>query len=401
EGEEIARVALVQSRADLWLTIGATLLAFVAVIIAMLVLIIRRSIRLTERLIFLPLQSLETAASRMAAGNLEQKLDTSGDDEIASLTRSLDAMRGSISSLFGKLNHANQELSSQNHVLEEKVRERTVELERLNARLNSENIRMGAELDVTRQLQEMVLPREDELSTIEGLEISTHVEPAHEVGGDYLDVLSEGGRVRIGIGDVTGHGLDSGVLMLLTQSAVRTLNASEEADLLKIVNVLNRSLTGNINRMGSGKNLSFALLDYHLEQGPAGTQGLLNIVGQHESILICRANGTLEEIDTLMLGMPLGLVDDVGEYLAQEQIILAPGDIAVLYTDGITEAADAKGTLFGMPQLQQAVVDNHALSAPEIKQAVVARVKEHIGDQELLDDLTLLIIKQAEVAAAA
>lgn len=114
--------------------------------------------------------------------------------------------------------------------LEQKVEERTAELAQANAeitilneRLKADNLRMTAELDVTRRLQQMILPKQAELNAISGLDIAGFMEPAEEVGGDYYDVLQYQDRVKIGIGDVTGHGLESGVLMIMAQTVVRSL----------------------------------------------------------------------------------------------------------------------------------------------------------------------------------
>ncbi|MCZ0901656.1 SpoIIE family protein phosphatase, partial [Microcoleus sp. HI-ES] len=114
--------------------------------------------------------------------------------------------------------------------LEQKVEERTAQLAQankeilvLNERLKVDNLRMSAELDVTRRLQQMILPQQQELESIAGLEIAAFMEPADEVGGDYYDVLTQNDQVKISIGDVTGHGLESGVLMIMAQTAVRTL----------------------------------------------------------------------------------------------------------------------------------------------------------------------------------
>jgi len=110
--------------------------------------------------------------------------------------------------------------------LEEKVEERTAQLAQanqeiteLNEQLKEENLRMSRELEVSRQLQQMLLPKKEELQQIEGLDIVGFLEPADEVGGDYYDVLKCHGRVLIGIGDVTGHGLESGVLAIMAQTA--------------------------------------------------------------------------------------------------------------------------------------------------------------------------------------
>lgn len=103
------------------------------------------------------------------------------------------------------------------------------------SRLVSENLRMSAELEVTRKLQNTILPKQSELEAIEGLEISGFMEPAAEVGADYYDVIPHKNRVKIGIGDVTGHGLESGMLMLMAQTSIRTLIENNETDPVKLL----------------------------------------------------------------------------------------------------------------------------------------------------------------------
>jgi methyl-accepting chemotaxis protein len=117
-----------------------------------------------------------------------------------------------------------QQLSAHAAELEIRVQERTVELGKanaaittLNTQLQAENLRMGAELEVTRKLQHMLLPTTEELHQIADLDIACYMEPADEVGGDYYDVLQHNGQIKIGIGDVTGHGLESGVLMVINR----------------------------------------------------------------------------------------------------------------------------------------------------------------------------------------
>ena len=113
---------------------------------------------------------------------------------------------------------------------EEEMRLASAEIGRLNEQLKAENLRMSAELDITQRLQQMVLPRPSELLSLGGLSVAAYMQPATEVGGDYYDVLSAGnghGAVKIGIGDVTGHGLESGVLMLMVQMAVQTFRQRE------------------------------------------------------------------------------------------------------------------------------------------------------------------------------
>lgn len=277
--------------------------------------------------------------------------------------------------------------------LEQKVEERTIQLVQanekisaLNERLKSENLRMGAELEVTRQLQQMILPRDKELEYIAGLDIAGFMEPADEVGGDYYDVLNHDGQIKIGIGDVTGHGLESGVLMLMVQTAVRTLLINNENNYVKFWGTLNRVLYENIQRMNCNKNLTLTLLDYQ--------PGSVRLSGQHEEMLVVRQDGSVERIDTMDLGFPLGVVSDIADFIAQAEVPLDPGDGVVLYTDGITEATNHDKKLYGLDRLCQVVSENWHHPAQQIRQRVIDDVRQHIGEHKVCDDITLLVLKQ-------
>jgi phosphoserine phosphatase RsbU/P len=263
-------------------------------------------------------------------------------------------------------------------------------------RARDENTRLGAELDVSRRIQQILLPSRAELDAIESLDIATHMEAAHEVGGDYYDILSHDGGVRIGIGDVTGHGLESGVVMLMIQSAVRTLLTSREQDMVRVMDVLNTTIYNNVQRMGCGKNLTLALLDYRHMTDPdrPGVSGHLRISGQHESVIIARRDGRMEVVDTDDLGFPIGLVEEMAHFVAQIDVDLHPGDVVVLYTDGITEAADEHHRLYGDERFMEVIAAHRDESAEAIKDAIISDVKRHIGTQTLYDDLTLVILKQ-------
>lgn len=269
-------------------------------------------------------------------------------------------------------------------------------------RAQAENMRLSAEIDISRRLQRMVLPTQDELDAVPGLDVAAYMEPAAEVGGDYYDVLrGADGKVRIGIGDVTGHGLESGVVMLMTQSAVRSLATRQAAPDDDLLNALNRMMFDNLKRMGSDRNITLALIEYIpapprlAGQGRGdASAGRLRITGQHESVLVVRVDGVVEVIDTLELGMPLGLVDDISSFVGVAEVGLRPGDVVVLYTDGVTEAADPQHRLFGLERLCETARAARAGSAEDIKQTVLDAVADHIGAQPIWDDLTLLVLKQ-------
>lgn len=261
-----------------------------------------------------------------------------------------------------------------------------MEMTMVNEQLKAENLRMGMELDIARRIQMMVLPKHDELEHVRDLEIVGYMKPADEVGGDYYDVLRNNGTLHLGIGDVTGHGLESGVVMLMAQTAIRTLIEHGETDPYAFVKTLNRTMYKNIQRMGVEKNLTFALLKYQ--------EGILKIIGQHEEVIVIRKDGKVERVDTIELGFPIGLEEHIHEWFKEVSIPLDPGDGIVLYTDGITEAENPDGQQYGLKRLCN--IASHAWSrksVEQIKQTVIDDVTRFIGTQTIYDDLTLVILK--------
>ncbi len=327
-----------------------------------------------------PLNNLSISAQNLANRQWDytRRLPTKRTDEMGVLGRAFANMSAELKELFNKL--------------EQKVEERTVQLEnayneitQLNQRLASENIRMGTELEVTRKLQQMVLPHEAELKQIQELDIACFMEPASEVGGDYYDVLQYNGQVQIGIGDVTGHGLESGVLMLMVQTAVRTLLLNNISDAHTFMSVLNRVIYDNVQRMHSDKNLTLSILNY--------THGKLCLTGQHEEVLLVKKNATIQRIDTFDLGFMVGLEKDISPFIAEMEVELQEGDGIVLYTDGITEARQGKQE-YGLDRLCRIIQTHWDQSAQAVLEAVVDDVRTFINNSQLQDDITLLVIKK-------
>ena len=267
-----------------------------------------------------------------------------------------------------------------------KIRQQNAQIAALNEQLQDENLRMGAELQVTEQIQRLILPSKAELEAVGSLDIAGYMEPADEVGGDYYDVLQHAGHLKIAIGDVTGHGVEAGMVMLMTQTAVRTLLESGESDHVRFLDSLNRVVHGNVQRMETDKSLTLCLLDYN--------DGAIQLSGQHDDPILVRADGQVELVDTMELGFPIGLDDDITDFISQATIQLSPSDGVVLYTDGITEAENEKGEQYGLDRLCEVVSQEWGKSAEGVKDAVVANVKKFIGEQEIYDDITLVVLKQ-------
>ncbi len=295
-----------------------------------------------------PLRLLGLAAQSFAAGDLSARAPVVTDDEL-----------GVVAQVFNEM--------------ADQVQTRTELLQ--------------AELNVARKLQQMILPRGQELEAVNPFDIAVFMEAATEVGGDYYDVLTYQDALIIGIGDVTGHGLESGVLMIMVQMAIRTLLTSEELNLntLRILQILNQSVYDNLQRMGSDRNLTLSLLKYE--------KGELTIAGQHEQVLWLRAGQELERIDTWPLGMFIGLEPDIDAFLGEHKLKVGSQDIVVLYTDGVTEAENPEGVCFGLDRLTERVQALAHCSAQDICDGIISQLKTHIGTQTVFDDITLMVLK--------
>lgn len=324
------------------------------------------------------ISALAGAAKRIQAKDYSVRVAITSKDEVGEAGEAFNRMA--------------EEISYHTENLEQLVEERTAQIEdakeeisTLNAQLQRENRRLGTELAVAERIQLMVLPLDQELEQFQALEIAAYMRPAEEVGGDYYDVLKNGGRLKIGIGDVTGHGLESGVLMLMVQSVARALQEAGNTDAVKFLTDLNSALFKNIVRTKIDKHLTLAFLDYD------GKEMILS--GQHEEVVVVRANGEVERIDTMDLGIPIGLEADISAFIKTREIAFEKGDLILLHTDGVTEAENDAGELFGMERLCGEAVRLKDLSAEKVVSEIVATLMLFIGSQKIYDDITLLAVR--------
>jgi serine phosphatase RsbU (regulator of sigma subunit) len=138
--------------------------------------------------------------------------------------------------------------------------------------------------------------------------------------------------------------------------------------------------------MNSDKNLTIAFLDYKA--------GKVTLTGQHEEVIIVRADGKIERIDTIDLGFPVGLEADITNFITQKEVTLFAGDGIVLYTDGLVDAENHTQQQYGVERLCDVLRHNWHRNARQIQQAVIDDLWNHIARNHLQDDVTILVIKQ-------
>jgi serine phosphatase RsbU (regulator of sigma subunit) len=246
------------------------------------------------------------------------------------------------------------------------------------------------ELEIASTIQTSILPRE---LTAEGVELSARMVPAAEVGGDYYDVIPVEDGCWIGIGDVTGHGLNAGLIMLMVQSALAALvRQNPDSSPREIVRLLNQVMYDNMRkRLGVKDHVTFSLVRYHAD-------GRLVFAGAHEEMIVCAAgDGRCDRIETP--GAWLGGIADVARFNVDSRRQLVAGDLVLLYTDGMTEAMNAAGEQFGMDRLCDALAAARHLPLVAIEQALLDAVRRW-SPTEQVDDITVLLIRYAGAGAA-
>ncbi len=252
----------------------------------------------------------------------------------------------------------------------------------LRADIKSARDALWGEMEVAKHIQTALLPR---VHQVPGYQIAAAMLPAEEVGGDYYDVIqAPHGETWLAIGDVSGHGVESGLIMMMTQTSLdTTITRSAHQTPSTVVAHANGVLRRNIARLSADRYMTLTVIRVD------GAQ--LTFAGKHQDILIYRTGrGTTDVIPTQ--GSWLGLVDEIAPFIEDQTATVGIGDIVVLYTDGITEAANARGEMFGEDRLRQAITRHAGATVEELIQRVVREVRDHMARQD--DDITIVALKR-------
>lgn len=255
-------------------------------------------------------------------------------------------------------------------------------------REKAEKERLESELEIATRIQTSILPRD---LRVENLEIAATMVPATEVGGDYYDVLPGAGGCWLGIGDVAGHGLRSGLVMMMLQSIVAALGRDDfNAAPGAILQVVNAVLYDNVrNRLAQDEHATLTLIRYF-------SNGELVFAGAHEDLIILRAaTGKCERIATL--GTWVGATEDISGATEEQRARLSSGDVLVLFTDGVIEAANAAGEHFGIERLCSELEAAFGESASTVRDRLLAAVRRFLDVQH--DDIALLVARYQAVSA--
>lgn len=241
---------------------------------------------------------------------------------------------------------------------------------------------LESELELSQVIQRGLLPQQ--VPTIEGLNIAAFIRPAQIVGGDYFDFVDfQDGKPGLVMADVSGHGVSAGMFMSSMQTAFHTLVPQSDSP-VDVLERLNHLYIHNINFT------TFVTIFFGKYDPPTRMLSYAN--AGHSSAYLYRV-ATNQEIWLRPTGPAIGLSE--GFTIRKEDIRLTPGDILLLYTDGITEAADQQGALWGEDNLADIIRQNPDSSAERLIQKILTALKNHTNGSPLEDDVTLMISKVA------
>ena len=249
------------------------------------------------------------------------------------------------------------------------------------AHVERERERIEQELRVARSIQQASLPKE--VPQLEGWQISPLYQPAREVGGDFYDFhLLSGGRLGLVVGDATGKGVPAALVMSTTCGMLRAvsqaLDSSSPGEMLGRVNeALVSSIPSNMF-----VTCFYAILD--LERGS------LRYANAGHDLPYLHRNSAAEELRAR--GMPLGLMP--GMSYEENEIVLDAGEAALFYSDGLVEAHDPKGEMFGFPRLR-ALIAEHG-EKRSLGDSLLEELYFFVGEGwEQEDDITLLTLRRS------
>lgn len=308
-----------------------------------------------SRSITAPLERLEVATATLGAGDLDAQLPTfPGDDEIAKLASSFETMRASL----------------KDHI--EQLRLTT-----------AANERIESELEMARSIQMGLVPKTfPPFPEREDFDLYATLEPARQIGGDYYDFfMSDEQHICLAVADVSGKGMPAALFMAVTRTLLRALQ-EPGAGPATVLERLNDELARD-NDAAMFVTIFFAMID--LVDGACTWAR-----GGHNPPWVIRADGSVETLPTIR-GPVAGVME--GAEFAEETLHLAPGDTLFAYTDGVTEAMNTGGELFGVERTEAVLREAHGESCQSLLARMRAAIAEHAGGAEQSDDITMLAFR--------
>ena len=245
--------------------------------------------------------------------------------------------------------------------------------------------RLNREMEIAREVQEHLFPTS--LPTVRGLDYCGRCRPASVVGGDYFDFLAlPGGKLAVAIGDVSGKGISAALMMASLQASLRSQVRLGQRDLAELVACINTLI---YEASLAERYATF----FYAEYEPA-TRTLAYINAGHNPPIVLRhtpgrSRPVFERLETG--GTVVGLLPECS--YQQACLAMRPGDMLVAFTDGITEAMNADGELWGEERLMAELAGSDGLEPGEILARITAAVDHFAAGARQNDDMTLIVAR--------
>ena len=243
-----------------------------------------------------------------------------------------------------------------------------------------ERERIEQELQVARSIQQASLPKE--LLTLEGWQIAPYYQPAREVGGDFYEFFElDAGKVGLAVGDATGKGIPAALAVTATSSMLRAVARDSGYSPGEVLERVNETLLARIP-------LNMFVTCFYAVLEPKSAS--LSYANAGHDLPYLRRGGDAEELRAR--GMPLGLM--AGMSYEEKEIELDYGEGVVFYTDGLVEAHDPKGEMFGFPRLRKLIAEHGEESS--LGDFLLEQLYSFVGEGwEQEDDITHLTLKRS------
>ncbi|MGC1784824.1 MAG: SpoIIE family protein phosphatase [Acidobacteriaceae bacterium] len=243
--------------------------------------------------------------------------------------------------------------------------------------------RIDREIEVAREVQERLFPQE--FPAIDGVSVAGHCRPAQGVGGDYYDLFALGdGRIGLAIGDVSGKGISAALLMASLRASLRGMTLDAPHDLAMTMEKVNRLV---YEASASNRYATFFFATYN-----TATRELVYVNAGHNAPFLIRRNGAAFEVERLEAGGPVVGLLSFATY-EEQRLTLAPGDLLLTYTDGISEAMTLEQEEWGEERMMSAAQMLPDGSAQEVLEHLFAKADHFTGKAPQYDDMTLLVLK--------
>jgi serine phosphatase RsbU (regulator of sigma subunit) len=243
-----------------------------------------------------------------------------------------------------------------------------------------QNVQMTSELRKARKVQESLLPANP--PQIPGWDVAVLLEPAHETSGDFYDFLTlPDGNQGMVIADVTDKGTSAALFMALSRSLWRTFAINHPAEPELTMAETNQRIVLDTHG-GLFITLLYGILN------PQQAEFTYCSAGHHPALLLRAQDGTIERLERT--GIPLGVLEETS--WRRKSVSINPGDVLVLYTDGITDAENLSEEFFGLERLHGAVSRQRGKTAAQVRDALRDEVRRWVGSAAQFDDITLLVL---------